>query len=241
VEGRDGLTLVDGGLGTFEVDNPLAMNAWWRLQAAPVLDRRETAFERVRALGYAPGDVRDIVVTHMDLDHAGCIPDFPWATVHLHSRELEAATVRNSALARRRYLPSQMPAPRRVERYADGGDTWRGLSGARPLRGRNQEIVLIPLPGHSAGHCGIAVHADRGWLFHAGDAYFFHGQIGADPWAPFALAFFQRRSDTNREQRLRNQAIVRELALNNNDVDVFCSHDAAEFDALAGRANQTGS
>ncbi len=29
---------------------------------------------------------------------------------------------------------------------------------------------MIPLPGHSRGHCGVAVRADGQWLLHYGDA-----------------------------------------------------------------------
>src|SRR5207245_5655496 len=46
---------------------------------------------------------------------------------------------------------------------------------------REPDILMIPLPGHTLGHCGIAVRAKDKWLLHAGDAYFFHGQLLAKP------------------------------------------------------------
>jgi glyoxylase-like metal-dependent hydrolase (beta-lactamase superfamily II) len=34
------------------------------------------AFEQVRALGFAPNDVRHVLLTHLDRDHAGGLSDF---------------------------------------------------------------------------------------------------------------------------------------------------------------------
>ena len=42
-------------------------------------------------LGFSPDDVRHIVLTHLDFDHAGGIEDFPNARVHVLAREREAA------------------------------------------------------------------------------------------------------------------------------------------------------
>ena len=49
---------------------------------------------------------------------------------------------------------------------------------------------MIPLPGHTLGHCGIAVRTKDRWLLHAGDAYFFHGQLQAKPKMPLVLGLF---------------------------------------------------
>jgi glyoxylase-like metal-dependent hydrolase (beta-lactamase superfamily II) len=32
------------------------------------------------------------------------------------------------------------------------------------------EMCLVPLPGHTRGHCGVAVRVGDGWLFHCADA-----------------------------------------------------------------------
>src|SRR5262245_50539362 len=91
VELRDGLALVDGGIGLGDIADPARLGQRWLRQVRPRLDPSETAFEQVRARGFAPEDVRHIVLTHLDLDHAGCVPDFPAATVHVHANEIAAA------------------------------------------------------------------------------------------------------------------------------------------------------
>ena len=57
----------------------------------PLADWRETARVQVRNLGFDPEDVRHIVVTHLDLDHAGGLGDFPEAQVHIFEPEYRAA------------------------------------------------------------------------------------------------------------------------------------------------------
>jgi glyoxylase-like metal-dependent hydrolase (beta-lactamase superfamily II) len=171
------------------------------------------------------------VLTHLDLDHAGAVPDFPHATVHVHARELVAAQSRHGRAARHRYVPPQLPGPDQVRTYDSAGDDWFGFTGVRALDDRNPDILLVPLHGHTSGHCGVAVRDGDRWLLHAGDSYFFHGQMDAKPTIPLGLGLFQRKADTDTAQRKANQAKVRELALGHADeVSVFCAHDPVDFD-----------
>jgi len=57
--------------------------------------------------------------------------------------------------------------------YGEGGEDWFGFRGVRALGDREPDILMIPPPGHTLGHCGIAVRGKDKWLLHAGDAYFF--------------------------------------------------------------------
>src|SRR3546814_2886084 len=60
------------------------------------------------------------------------------------------------------------------------GERWFGFEAVRDLDGLPPEILLVPLPGHTWGHSGVAVQEDGGgWLLHAGDAYFYRGEVGS--------------------------------------------------------------
>lgn len=63
-------------------------------------DREETAARQIVRLGYTVEDVRHIVLTHLNLDHAGGLRDFPGAQVHLFRREYEAAAHPHSLVER---------------------------------------------------------------------------------------------------------------------------------------------
>ncbi len=229
----DGLVLVDTGLGTGDIAEPNRLGRGWVRMARPRLDVDETAVARVRALGFSPDDVRHIAVTHLDLDHAGGIPDFPRAAVHVHRREHAAAMARTGPRATWRYVPGHWRHAPDWQLHDDGGERWFGFDGVRSLL-REPDILLVPLPGHTAGHSGIAVRAGERWLLHAGDAFFFHGQLQTPPRAPLVLRVFQRRADTDRAQRVANQERLRNLAAEHgDDVTVFNAHDPVYFDGAA--------
>ncbi|MBB4904831.1 MBL fold metallo-hydrolase [Actinophytocola algeriensis] len=92
IEAEHGLVLVETGFGAVDVTQPsVALGDAFLERTAPVLSPSETAAAQLIARGYAPSDVTDIVLTHLDLDHSGGLPDFPGARVHLHDAEYRAA------------------------------------------------------------------------------------------------------------------------------------------------------
>ena len=230
VERDQGLMLVDAGFGTDDLADPRRLGQPFRAITRPVLDPHETAAQRVRALGHDPGDVTDIVLTHMDLDHAGGIGDFPGARVHVHATELAAA--QHPRLKERgRYIPGHGAHRPDWIPHPDGGDDWFGFGSVTAL---GDDVVLVPLHGHSRGHQGVAVaRPDGGWLFHAGDSYFFTGDKRRPRECPRTLRIFQTALAHDNKVRLANLERVQELyAAHADEVTVFCAHDATELAAL---------
>jgi glyoxylase-like metal-dependent hydrolase (beta-lactamase superfamily II) len=240
IETEAGLVLVDTGFGTRDIAHPTQRISPFFLNLCNVqLRPEETAISQLRARGFDPADVRHIVITHLDFDHAGGIEDFPNATVHITSRERDVALAgRGGAfVGPRRYRPQQWDEVIQWQLYPfGGGERWFGFDAVRDLRGLPPEILLVPLSGHTWGHCGVAVQSDDGWLLHAGDAYFFRGEVGSEhPTCPPGMAGYQRLMEVDRRARLTNQARLRRLSIDHADeVRVFCAHDRVEFDILRG-------
>ncbi len=230
VEQDSGLTLVDTGFGADDVhERARRLGRPFVLMVGPTLDPAETALTQLRLLGYDPRDVRDIVLTHLDLDHAGGLADFPEARVHVHSAELDAA-LHPSLAERQRYLAAQWAhGPEWVE-HAPGGDDWHGFESVRAI---GDDVVLVPLHGHTRGHSGVAVRRpDGGWLLHAGDAYFHTGDLTQPRSCPPGLRVFQRMMCVDNEARRANLARLQELHASARDVTVFSAHDASELQRL---------
>src|ERR1035438_7497439 len=165
VEGAEGLVLIDTGFGLEDTRNPRQLGLPFITAIRPRALAAETAIAQIRELGFEPSDVRHIVATHLDLDHAGGLPDFPDADVHLLGRELEAA-MNPGWRERSRYIAVHWAHGPRWAQHDVGGNDWFGFESVRILPGSDAEILLIPLPGHTLGHTGVAIkQADR-WLLH---------------------------------------------------------------------------
>ncbi|MBI4815028.1 MAG: MBL fold metallo-hydrolase [Deltaproteobacteria bacterium] len=233
VEAPEGLVLVDAGLGLVDLRNAKQrLGRLFMSLARPALDEAETAIRQVEKLGYSPKDVRHIVLTHMDLDHVGGISDFPEAEIHVMRDELLAATRRATLLETERYRPIQWSHRPKLVAHEATGEPFHGFAAVRALPGVSPEILLVPLVGHTRGHAGVAVSTDRGWLFHAGDAYFSEGQIRPEsPSCPPALSLFQSIIAMDDHDRLTNTERLAELA-RSKEVSVFSAHDVRELSPL---------
>lgn len=228
VRHADGLLLVDTGLGTKDVeaarDRFLAPYRWL---VRPRLDPEETAVRQLARMGIAPGEVTDIALTHVDLDHAGGLADFPHARVHVLAPELgryaDGSKVAQLAKARFAHGVRWMPH--------DATRRWKGFRAARlPLAG--VDVRLVDLPGHTPGHAGVAVKAGGRWLLHAGDAYLHRWELAGAPAIPTGLKLFRVVRDEDDARRARTLLALRRLARREaGKVTIFSAHDAPEYEA----------
>ena len=234
IETDEGLVLVDTGFGSDDVADPKTrLGKPFVAFTRPRLDPSRTAIAQVRALGFDPAEVRHIIPTHLDLDHAGGLPDFPGATVHVFASEHAAAMAPRNHADRQRYRASAWAHGPRWELRSEVGERWFGFDGVRAIDGRD-DILLIPLHGHSRGHCGVAVRSEAGWMLHAGDAYFAGGEKLTPPRCPPGLAVFQRIVAYDDALRRLNQDRLRALVCEHGEeLTVHCAHCPVEYDALA--------
>lgn len=237
IESDTGLVLVDTGIGLGDIAAPRrTLGAPFVAVARPRLEPHETAARQVERLGFSVDDVRHVVFTHLDPDHAGGLPDFPHATVHILAEEHEAAMHPADAAERIRYRTAHFAHGPAWALHSAGGDHWMGFESVQALGGDGgPEVLLVPLFGHTRGHCGVALRTDDGWLVHCGDAYFFHGEMDvAKPHCSPGLRIFQLVNQADGPARHSNQQRLLELKRDHGgEVQLFCSHDAVELDRMA--------
>lgn len=242
VELGDRLVLVDTGFGLEDVRHPRPRLSplFLHMLCRPRLREEDTAVRQLERLGYQASDVTDIVLTHLDFDHAGGLDDFPRARVHLLEAERAQAQGQRTILERQRFRPLQWGgSASRWSTYAADGERWFGFEAARDLAGLPPEILMVPLIGHTMGHSGIAVQREDGtWLLHCGDAYFYRGEMDPRGYrCTPGLRFYQWLMESNRGLRKKNQQRLRALAQQHGDqVRVFSAHDVVEFDRLRAEA-----
>ena len=223
LEDQNGLALVDTGIGLLDVQNPLE-----RL-GQPLIDMAgfqfheyDTAVRRIEKLGFSTSDVRHILLTHGDPDHAGGLADFPNAKVHLAEEELASMMSGHP-----RYVPGQFAHQPHRQTYRQNETEWFGLPARPTMVGFSQKVLLIPLFGHTAGHCGVAVQQGDQWVLHAGDAYYLQAEL-TDEHHPVS-AFAVQRADNDEARRSSLSKLRRLLAKHGGEVEVFGYHDISEL------------
>jgi glyoxylase-like metal-dependent hydrolase (beta-lactamase superfamily II) len=242
IETEQGLVLVDTGYGLRDVAHPSTrLSAFFLLLNSPDFREEMTALRQVEQLGFRAEDVRHIVLTHLDFDHAGGLDDFPHARVHMLRHERDHAVARKTWLDRQRFRPQQWSYPAQWQIHdPQAGEPWFGFDCVRSLEGLPPEILLVPLPGHTLGHAGVAVRTEGRWLLQAGDAYFYHHEMDLQsPYCTPGLRFYQTLMEKDRKARLRNQQRLRDLRrMHGGEVEIFCAHDPHDFARLAARPMQ---
>ena len=135
------------------------------------MDPGQAVAAQLREKGIQPADVKVVVMTHLHMDHASAISEFPEATFVVSKLEWEAAT-------------SQGQREGYVRRQFDHGFDYRLLDfddrGAASFSGFGRSFDLfgdgsvrtVFTPGHTEGHMSVVLRlADREALI-AGDAMF---------------------------------------------------------------------
>lgn len=168
VETEQGLVLIDTGLSTGEYAKPSLFTQIFRVVTRMTFDPHEAAVTQIEQMGYKAEDVKHIVLTHMHFDHISGITDFPHAKVHIFRKEYEAFLGKRQHFFELAYDKRYLAHQPDIQLYDELGEKWFEFNAVRlPF---TPEIWLIPLPGHSRGHCGVAIQKEGGWHLHCGDA-----------------------------------------------------------------------
>lgn len=102
---------------------------------------------QLKLLGLAPNDITHVVNSHFHFDHCGCNGLFTRAEFFVQGAEMRAARVLRDADGR----PRDWDLPL----------NYRLLEGEHDLFG-DGKLVIVPTPGHTAGHQSLRVEAGTG-------------------------------------------------------------------------------
>ena len=224
IEHPEGLIVVDTG-ETARATQP-GYFPWWqptfRLSVRENVQPEEEIGPQLQRLGFAPRDVRWVVMTHLHTDHAGGLHHFPNADILVTRNEYALATNRWAKL--RGYVPNRWPswfAPRFVE-FADAAVGPFPTSHTLTQAG---DVHLIPTPGHTAGHLSVMVHEGERAIVLAGDVSYTQ-----------ALLQQQVIDGVAFDEKAAHQTIQRMLTFAQTTPTVYLpSHDPAAAQRLAER------
>lgn len=243
LETAEGPVLVDAGYARGYLESPKKDPVRWML-LRPKPGAHQAACERIRAAGLAPSEVRHVVLTHLDFDHASGVRDFPAARIYVPESELGRAREPRNAVERYRYrdtaallsgrevvaLAPRGGSGRPPPTGAPGDDAESGLeatlsplaASCAPLPGLSDALRVVSLPGHTEGHVGVAWRDAEGMHVHAGDALFDVRELDPGASPPLVAKLAQALHGDAREagRSRRTLARLREAGLR-----IYCSHD----------------
>lgn len=219
---KDRLILIDTGIGLSDTMNPVERIGQELIDIVGYdFDENLTAVRQIQKMGLDPGNVSDCIISHLDNDHIGGLADFPNATVHVGIEEFENFNSGNP-----RYLKTPLSHMPSIITYGQTDVNWFGFDARRLNAGLEAEVYLVPLFGHTSGHCGVALQVQHKWLFYVADAYYMRAELNDSRHPVNELA--SMRADNN-DLRIATVDKIRKFVNDYPEIEVFGYHDIEEF------------
>jgi N-acyl homoserine lactone hydrolase len=135
------------------------------------MDPGQAVPAQLRERGIEPGEVRTVVMTHLHVDHASGISEFPDATFVVSRAEWDAATSQGRLHG---YATRQFDHAfdyRLLDFEGDDAASFSGFARSFDLFG-DGSVRAVYTPGHTLGHMSVVVRTARGEVLVAGDAIY---------------------------------------------------------------------
>jgi N-acyl homoserine lactone hydrolase len=168
IEHPEGIIVVDTGETgrTSEAGYFPRWQPYYRLAVRMDVSPEEEIGPQLRALGFDPDEVGKVVLTHLHTDHAGGLHHFPNSEIFVSGEEFQNA--QGFAGKVQGYLPHCWPdwfAPRAIAFEAGAVGPFEESY----LLTEAGDVVIVPTPGHTAGHVSVIVKTAGLSYFLAGD------------------------------------------------------------------------
>ncbi len=166
----------------------------------------EDVVSQLAAMGIRPADIRTVVNSHFHFDHCGCNASFPRAQFLVQRAELAIARAE-----RNRYNAKDW----------DHALDYREIDGEHDVFG-DGSVVLLPTPGHTAGHQSLWIRAGERQFVLAADACYTREHLERTVLPSNTYDAAQMTLSLTMLRGLRER----------KGVELLYGHDAAQWNAL---------
>ncbi|MEA2388173.1 MAG: N-acyl homoserine lactone hydrolase [Thermoleophilaceae bacterium] len=158
------------------------------------LERAQAATEQLRARGVDPADVQYVLMTHLHLDHASGMRQFPHATFVMSRPEWDSFHAARAFT--RGYVSGHLPDDghyRTLDFEGDRAGSLGAFGRTLDLLG-DGSVVAASTPGHTAGHLSVVLRTEAGEVVVAGDAVYTRHALatGHVPYLMYSRPLFER-------------------------------------------------
>jgi glyoxylase-like metal-dependent hydrolase (beta-lactamase superfamily II) len=221
IDHPEGSVLFDTGVSYDLIDDPKNYGPYGEpglaelVEGFPMSEKQQPA-EQLADAGYPPAEIDYVVMSHLHVDHAGNVDQFPDAEFLIQQDELAYAWWPSAPVQKAYYLDGDI-APLR-----DPAFDVTELSGEYDLFG-DGSVVCIPTPGHSPGHQSLLVRSSNaGSVILGGDIAGTHLAYEQEIFHPYTW---------NTEEAAASARSIRQRAVA-EDAEVVILHDADDFASL---------
>jgi len=166
IEHRDGVILVDTGVSAAVKRLP-RWHPYFRSCVRFAIELEQEAGAQLRALGVAATDIKQVVLTHLHIDHDAGLGAFPSSEILVSPGELERA--KGAAGRLRGYLPQRWPKAFDPKPLILDDGAYGPFPQSKRLTA-DGAIVAVATPGHTPNHLSVIVEDGDAAVFIAGDA-----------------------------------------------------------------------
>ena len=183
-----GPVLIDTGFHPSVAAAPRANLGWFSQFTFRDIEMKpdQAVSSQLRARGIEPADVKVVVVTHLHIDHASGISEYPGATFVVSSAEWAAASDHGQLHG---YVKRQFDHGfdwRLLDFEGRDADSFSGFARSFDLFG-DGSMRAVYTPGHTLGHMSVVLRTHSGEVLVAGDAIYMRRTL-TDTHLPYHTA-----------------------------------------------------
>lgn len=162
----------------FERYTRRGLSRFYALTTPVHFDPAEALVHQLAQQGLRPSDIQGLIVSHFHGDHIAGLRDFPNIPAICSAEAWQSTRgLTGFAALKRAFIPELIPNDfDHTLSFMEAFDTvalppeLAPFTHAYALPGSHREVLLVPLPGHAAGHIGAFVQTQQGWTLLASDA-----------------------------------------------------------------------
>jgi N-acyl homoserine lactone hydrolase len=225
--------LYDTGLCS-DIHDYLSGRSFFFRQTLAHFTLEQSISSHLRRHGLTPAQLDFVLLSHLHWDHVSGVPDLPGVTLRINRVEYEAA--RNGLFEQEKGLVRELLDNNPVELFDCAGPTYEGFRSSHDLLG-DGSLMLLPLPGHTAGHTGLLINRANGpRVFLLGDAAW----VAPNYQRPATMHPFLWSRVTADDATARQTLIqVHQFSLLHPEIALIAMHDGSQQE-LFEHAERTG-
>jgi len=161
IDHPEGVIVVDTGQGTHLLETARSLHPYLRWEVTFRIERDEEIGPQLRALGVGPRDVRQVVLTHLHIDHDGGLAHFRDSEILVSRGELRTASGWRGRVGG--YMPNRWPSWFSPVPLDLASEAFGPFATSRRLTAAG-DVIAVGTPGHTANHLSVLVE-DHGLTY----------------------------------------------------------------------------